>query len=55
MKLFTNKEGRVGGADTRSRTWDLRITNALLYQLSYIGFESGHEREPRGKRLKLCG
>ncbi|CAE1143027.1 protein of unknown function [Serratia sp. Tan611] len=26
------------GADNRSRTYDLRITNALLYQLSYIGF-----------------
>ncbi len=28
---------RVSGADNRSRTYDLRITNALLYQLSYIG------------------
>ena len=27
------------GADKRSRTSDLRITNALLYQLSYIGPE----------------
>ena len=27
------------GADNRSRTYDLRITNALLYQLSYIGPE----------------
>ena len=25
------------GADTRTRTEDLRITNALLYQLSHIG------------------
>ncbi len=25
------------GAGNRSRTYDLRITNALLYQLSYIG------------------
>ena len=25
------------GADTASRTPDLRITNALLYQLSYVG------------------
>ena len=25
------------GADTRTRTGDLRITNALLYQLSHIG------------------
>ena len=29
----------VDGADNRSRTYDLRITNALLYQLSYIGPE----------------
>lgn len=29
------------GADNRSRTYDLRITNALLYQLSYIGPEKG--------------
>lgn len=29
------------GADNRSRTYDLRITNALLYQLSYIGPEEG--------------
>ena len=27
------------GAGKRSRTSDLRITNALLYQLSYSGFE----------------
>ncbi len=26
-----------GGAGDRSRTYDLRITNALLYQLSYTG------------------
>ena len=25
------------GANTRTRTEDLRITNALLYQLSYVG------------------
>lgn len=29
----------MNGADNRSRTYDLRITNALLYQLSYIGPE----------------
>ena len=28
---------RVFGADARIRTADLRITNALLYRLSYIG------------------
>ena len=27
----------VNGADERIRTADLRITNALLYQLSYVG------------------
>ena len=27
----------ANGADTRTRTGDLRITNALLYQLSHIG------------------
>lgn len=29
------------GAGKRSRTPDLRITNALLYQLSYAGEERG--------------
>ncbi len=28
---------RETGADGRNRTGDLRITNALLYQLSYVG------------------
>lgn len=37
------------GADNRSRTYDLRITNALLYQLSYIGFP---EEELRCKRVR---
>ncbi len=32
------------GADNRSRTYDLRITNALLYQLSYIGPERTRPR-----------
>ena len=27
----------MNGADERIRTADLRITNALLYQLSYVG------------------
>ena len=30
------------GADDRTRTGDLLITNQLLYQLSYIGFRGGH-------------
>ena len=29
---------RFNGADTKSRTRDLLITNQLLYQLSYVGF-----------------
>ena len=33
------------GADARIRTADLRITNALLYQLSYIGV---------GRRAIIC-
>ena len=28
------------------RTYDLRITNALLYQLSYIGIEPGLRGKP---------
>ena len=28
----------LSGANSRDRTDDLRITNALLYQLSYVGF-----------------
>lgn len=31
--------GRVGAAN-RTRTGDLRITNASLYQLSYIGLKT---------------
>ena len=37
------------GAGNRSRTYDLRITNALLYQLSYSGEGGGvygFESEP---------
>jgi hypothetical protein len=32
MKIF-----EIIGADGRSRTGDLLITNQLLYQLSYVG------------------
>ena len=54
--MNTDVWGIRNGADKRSRTSDLRITNALLYQLSYIGpARRVHEREPRGKRLKLTG
>lgn len=44
------------GADKRSRTSDLRITNALLYQLSYIGFGivvARARRELRGDKLVI--
>ena len=40
--MNTNVWGSCDGADNRSRTYDLRITNALLYQLSYIGFPGGN-------------
>ena len=41
----------MDGAGDRSRTYDLRITNALLYQLSYTG-EGGIIRfcRKQGKR-----
>ena len=42
------------GADERSRTSDLRITNALLYQLSYIG-ESGILAENDACCMELTG
>jgi hypothetical protein len=35
--LFASRTARIRGADERSRTLDLLITNELLYQLSYIG------------------
>ena len=38
------------GADDRNRTDDLRITNALLYQLSYIGVqEAAFYRSPQSR------
>jgi hypothetical protein len=37
------------GAGEESRTPDLRITNALLYQLSYTGTEALHGRVPGAK------
>ena len=40
------------GAGKRSRTPDLRITNALLYQLSYAGVP-GAVRSMRRKRRRL--
>lgn len=38
VKLFDSN-----GADTPTRTEDLRITNALLYQLSYAGTWKGRQ------------
>ena len=35
------EEQKEDGAGDRSRTYDLRITNALLYQLSYTGVRAG--------------
>ncbi len=43
QRIRTVTEGG-GGADDRIRTDDLRITNALLYQLSYVGNHSIHLR-----------
>jgi hypothetical protein len=42
MPLYLSVPARAvriifAGADARIRTGDLRITNALLYQLSYTG------------------
>ena len=42
----------VDGADNRSRTYDLRITNALLYQLSYIGPERPVTNVTTGQKVK---
>ena len=36
------------GAGEKSRTPDLRITNALLYQLSYAGVAAARSRAKRG-------
>lgn len=44
--MTANVTRRGNGADNRSRTYDLRITNALLYQLSYIGIEPGLRGKP---------
>lgn len=44
--MIAGVTGRGSGADNRSRTYDLRITNALLYQLSYIGIEPDLRGKP---------
>ena len=38
--------GELDGAGNRSRTDDLRITNALLYQLSYPGQSKNVQTAP---------
>lgn len=47
------------GAGKRSRTSDLRITNALLYQLSYAGDEytiiKYFSEEAQAGTIKSCG
>ncbi|CAM2158336.1 hypothetical protein PT2222_40260 [Paraburkholderia tropica] len=42
---------KLGGAGKRNRTPDLRITNALLYRLSYSGVTS----EKKDYRKVLAG
>jgi hypothetical protein len=41
------------GAGNRNRTYDLRITNAPLYQLSYSGDNAAGE--PAANRDRLAG
>ena len=41
------------GADERSRTADLLITNQLLYQLSYIGAPSYSNGNRRRRKIPL--
>lgn len=41
LLVFRRVWERIGAGD-RSRTYDLRITNALLYQLSYTGTGRGY-------------
>ena len=41
-------KGFLSGANSRDRTDDLRITNALLYQLSYVGQENAVNHSENG-------
>src|ERR1700678_2768987 len=54
-RLWTPLEGRAGAAK-RIRTPDPRITNALLYQLSYCGVATrkGPHSNLWGPRTKDC-
>jgi hypothetical protein len=42
--------GDLSGANSRDRTDDLRITNALLYQLSYVGKKTSGYYDTENKR-----
>ncbi len=44
----------ICGAGKRSRTSDLRITNALLYQLSYAGYKELRIIEKKPASIKKC-
>ena len=44
----------ANGADTRTRTGDLRITNALLYQLSHIGGIALQSYIKKNKQPNFC-
>lgn len=50
--MNTDVWGSLNGADNRSRTYDLRITNALLYQLSYIGPERPVTSVTTGQKVR---
>lgn len=46
--------GQFNGAGEESRTPDLRITNALLYQLSYTGISRSPKLvQPRDRRSAI--
>ena len=51
MRGFELKFIGKNGAPSRTRTSDLRITNALLYQLSYWGTRRKGLRHPLAWRL----
>ncbi len=44
---FEDRAFCVAGAENRNRTYDLRVTSALLYRLSYFGVSKkrGHKLE----------
>lgn len=52
---FGNTRKLSDGAGVQIRTGDLRITSALLYQLSYTGVKNGGPTEIRTQVLALKG